>query len=78
MEVRGTFSQYSAISDTLFSQERSAADSEATANLANTPSAWEYSFREGLNSKCPRPIGLTYALGPQTLEKEKRHVDLDN
>jgi hypothetical protein len=25
-----------------------------------------------LNSKCPRPIGPTYALGPSTLEEEKK------
>ncbi len=44
VELRGTFSQYSALSGTLFLQERSTTDSKATPSLADTPSAWAYSF----------------------------------
>ncbi len=43
-EVRWTFSQHSAVSDTPIPRERSDADSKSTPNPANTPSAWAYSF----------------------------------
>jgi hypothetical protein len=31
-----------------------------------------------LNSKCPRPTGPIYAVGPYTLEKEKNGMGFDN
>jgi hypothetical protein len=43
-EVRWTFSQYSAISDTPIPRERSDTNSKSTPNPADTPSAWAYSF----------------------------------